>query len=75
MTDSSLLWTPSARATEATRLHQFLSDLVARGVVPPEVQDAHALQRWSVSHPEQFWAEVWRAADIMADGPGSKDAP
>jgi len=57
------------------RLAAFRQDLLARGVVPPDVTDAHALQRWSVEHLEAFWAEVWRAAQIMADGPGSADAP
>ncbi|WP_337172265.1 acetoacetate--CoA ligase [Gemmatimonas aurantiaca] len=75
MTDPSLLWKPSARDIAATRLQQFLNDLVARGVVPTGGRDAHALQRWSVTHPERFWAEVWRAAGIMADGPGTQDAP
>ncbi|HCT57467.1 MAG TPA: acetoacetate--CoA ligase [Gemmatimonas aurantiaca] len=69
------LWTPSADAVAATRLQQFLQDLTQREVVPAAVRDAHALQRWSVEHPERFWQEVWRAADIMADGPGPADAP
>lgn len=75
MTDSLPLWTPSADAVAATRLQQFLQDLTQREVVPAAVRDAHALQRWSVEHPERFWQEVWRAADIMADGPGPADAP
>jgi len=59
----------------SARLTAFRTDLIARGVVPPTVHDAHTLQRWSVAHPEAFWAEVWRAAGVVADGPGTPDAP
>jgi acetoacetyl-CoA synthetase len=69
------IWAPTPAQRSATRLHAFLAALRARGVVGPEVADAHALQRWSVEHLETFWAEVWRAADVLADGPGPSDAP
>src|SRR4051812_33407956 len=26
----------------------------------------HSLQRWSVENPESFWAEIWRAAHVIA---------
>ena len=54
---------------------QWLETLRASGVVPDVVRDAHAFQAWSVAHPEAFWAALWRAADIEADGPGPEDAP
>jgi acetoacetyl-CoA synthetase len=73
--DDRPLWEPSPADVANARLAEFRQDLLARGVVPPDVTDAHALQRWSVEHPETFWAEVWRAAQIMADGPGPADAP
>jgi acetoacetyl-CoA synthetase len=73
--DGAPLWTPSAGDVSGARLTAFLRDLRARGVVPAEVRDAHALQRWSVSHLDTFWAEVWRAAELMADGPGPSAAP
>jgi acetoacetyl-CoA synthetase len=53
----------------------FLRTLQARGVVPDAVREVHALQRWSVAHPERFWQAVWEAAGVMADGPGSPEAP
>lgn len=49
-----------------------------RGITPhgkDEVTNAHSFQRWSVEHPEVFWSEVWKAANIMADGPGSPEEP
>lgn len=74
-TDDRPLWEPSAADVANARLAAFRQDLLARGVVPPDVTDAHALQCWSVEHLEAFWAEVWRAAQIMADGPRLADAP
>jgi acetoacetyl-CoA synthetase len=59
----------------AARVTRFMAGLHAAGVLPPEVRDMHALQRWSVAHPEAFWAAVWRTADVRADGPGPADAP
>ncbi len=69
------IWSPTAEQVARARLHTFRLDLIARGVVPQTVADAHGLQAWSVRHPDSFWREIWRAADIQADGPGSPDAP
>lgn len=69
------IWVPTAEEIDAARLTAFRRGLIERGVAPASVTDAHALQRWSVSNPDAFWAEVWRAAEIMADGPGPVDAP
>lgn len=73
--DVTPIWTPSAETVESARLAQFRLDLVQRGVVDPTVGDAHALHRWSVEHTASFWAEIWRAAAIMADGPGLPESP
>ena len=73
--DDRPLWEPLPTDVANARLAAFRQELLTRGVVPPDVTDAHALQRWSVEHLEAFWAEVWRAAQIMADGPGPADAP
>ena len=69
------IWTPSTENVERARLTQFRRDLESRGIIDASVRDSHALQRWSVQQPASFWAEIWRAAGIMADGPGSSDAP
>ena len=69
------IWTPTAEAVARARMTQFRLAVQARGVVDASVGDTHALQRWSVDHPDAFWAEIWRAAAIMADGPGSPEAP
>ena len=69
------LWRPSREQVEAARLTTFLLDMRESGVVPADVRDAHALQRWSVAHLEAFWAAIWREAGVMADGPGPAQAP
>jgi acetoacetyl-CoA synthetase len=69
------LYAPTPEAASATRLADFLRTLQGAGIVPIEVTESHALQRWSVDHPEAFWSAVWRAADLRADGPGPAHAP
>lgn len=71
----SALWRPSTADVTASRLTTFLLDLRETGVIPPDVRDAHALQRWSVDHLEAFWAAIWREAGVLADGPGAAQAP
>ncbi len=69
------IWAPSPEQIASARLTVFLASLQSRGIVPAAVGDAHALQHWSAAHPAEFWAELWRAAELMADGPGPADAP
>lgn len=73
--DATPIWTPSIETVEGARITHFRRDLVQRGIIDPSVRDTHALQRWSVEHPASFWVEVWRAAAIMADGPGTLGSP
>ena len=75
MKDDIPLWTPSDSVVQHTRMYAFLRVLRDTGVIPTTVQTAHDFQRWSVQHLEVFWAEVWRAADVVADGPGPSHAP
>lgn len=69
------MWTPTLDAIASAQLTRFRHDLQSRGMIDATVADAHALQQWSVAYPERFWAELWRAAGIMADGPGTPEAP
>ncbi len=69
------LWIPSADRIARARLTQFREQLIADGIAPGEITDSHALQAWSVRHPERFWAAVWVAAAVQADGPGPTKAP
>jgi acetoacetyl-CoA synthetase len=69
------LWAPTPQQAQATRLDQFRRSLITSGLVPPTVQDSHALQEWSVASPSAFWRAVWHAAGVIAEGPGSPEAP
>jgi acetoacetyl-CoA synthetase len=60
------LFTPSAAAVADARVTAFIADLLDRGVLPGTVHDMHTLQHWSVAHLDTFWAEVWRAARVIA---------
>ena len=69
------IWTPTPAQVASARLTVFREQLISNGIIPSTVTDSGALQRWSVDHPAEFWQEVWRAANVIADGPGSADAP
>lgn len=69
------LFSPDTSHIANTRLDQFRRDLIARGLAPETVTDAHALQRWSVEHASAFWEACWRAAAVVGEGPGPSDAP
>ncbi len=72
---TSALYSPTADEIHATRLDAFRRSLIARGVAPEHVVDSHDLQQWSIAEPERFWAEIWREANVIADGPGPANAP
>jgi acetoacetyl-CoA synthetase len=69
------IWRPRAADVARANVSRFMVELQARGDLPADVRDMHALQRWSVEHPEHFWAACWRAAGIDAEGPGPAGAP
>ncbi len=69
------LWTPPKSGAQRTRMHAFIRALQDKRVLPADIETSHDFQRWSVGHLEAFWAEVWRAADVLADGPGPSHAP
>ena len=63
------IWRPSAARVADSNLTRFTACLNARrGLMLDRYEQLHA---WSVSHPEEFWTELARFADIRADwGPG-----
>ncbi len=61
----SELWRPSAARIADSNLTRFASCVSARRGLK---LDGYAeLYGWSVSHPEEFWTELARFADIRAD--------
>ena len=63
---SAPLWQPAADNVASARVTAFIAELHSRGVLPAHVHDMHTLQRWSVDNVESFWAEIWRAAAVIA---------
>jgi acetoacetyl-CoA synthetase len=74
--DAPPVWRPMADDVRASALQAFVTALahtepswagaIDLGGVSPEPAYA-ALHRWSVEHPERFWAAVWRHAGVVAD--------
>ena len=69
------IWTPEPTRVAASHLARFIATLRAHGVTLPEPTQPTAfaaLHAWSIAHPEEFWAAVWRdggvIADVAADG-------
>ena len=59
------IWRPSAARVADSNLTRFTACLNARkGLELDRYEQVHA---WSVAHPEEFWTELARFADIRAD--------
>ena len=61
------LWTPNADWTATTLLTRFSQAMQVRHGLAGT--DYATLHRWSVEHPEQFWAAVWEDAGVIASEP------
>lgn len=54
-------------APEGTQLAAFAKEASSRfGIRPENYADLH---RWSIEHPEQFWALVWELDGVVAERP------
>ncbi|MCC6929667.1 MAG: acetoacetate--CoA ligase [Gemmatimonadaceae bacterium] len=65
------LWRPSPERVSRSALWHFARQVQASEGVPCVADgqvDYAALHRWSVDHPERFWAAIWRLGGIVADG-------
>ena len=70
MTSDAVLWRPDAARANTSHLARLIQRLRDEGVTLARHDDAaafHSLHAWSVAHPEQFWAAVWRDAGVIAD--------
>ena len=61
----SEIWRPSAARIAESNLTRFTACLNARRSM--KLNGYEELYAWSVSHPEEFWTEVARFADVRAD--------
>ncbi len=65
MTDTPL-WTPSAADRAQAELTRFRARLRERHPDAGDITSYAALHRWSIDHPELFWAELWRFGGVIA---------
>jgi acetoacetyl-CoA synthetase len=59
------LWTPSQERLDQANLTRFMHSLEGK-TDQAFGGDYVTLQRWAVSHPREFWAEVWDFTGIIA---------
>ena len=70
MTSDAVLWRADPARANTSHLARLIQRLRDEGVTLAGHNDAAAFQSlhaWSVAHPEQFWAAVWRDAGVIAD--------
>jgi len=63
------LWEPSERAVEDAQLTQFARQVVRKRRL--ELNGYAEFYRWSVEHPEEFWADVWDFCGVVASRRGT----
>jgi acetoacetyl-CoA synthetase len=61
------LWTPSATDRAQAGLTRFRARLRERHPEAEDLTSYSALHRWSIDHPDLFWAELWRFGEVVAD--------
>jgi acetoacetyl-CoA synthetase len=61
----AVLWEPDETTVRDARVTDFIRWLEVRGVqAPGGYQD---LWQWSVTHPGEFWTEIWDYFDVLGD--------
>ena len=58
------LWTPSPERSQQSNMARFLEYIQRE--CDPHVISYRSLYRWSVTHPENFWPQVWAFCGIQA---------
>ena len=69
MTDDTpaVLWQPTTESKQATRLAAFAREAARRRGLDLDPTDYDAIWRWSVEHPEQFWADVAAWSGVIGE--------
>ena len=63
-----VLWQPSDGQIASTNLARYIEWLGRERELEFDVGDYRALQLWSSTEIEQFWASIWDYFDVQADG-------
>ena len=65
--ETAIVWTPSDRMLESSRMGRFIAWLEDQGLGP--FADYHALHRWSVEDLETFWQKAWDYCGLVCETP------
>lgn len=65
-----VLWRPSQQRIEHANITRFMRGLHETGKVTATNYDE--LYRWSIEHPDRFWASVWDFCGIIARSRGDR---
>ncbi|WP_200181750.1 acetoacetate--CoA ligase [Ectothiorhodospira mobilis] len=66
-TEAAILWQPGERERTRSAMARYRDWLEAQGY--GSFGDYQALHRWSISHPEDFWASLWTYTGVIASRP------
>ncbi|HEU4763185.1 MAG TPA: AMP-binding protein, partial [Gemmatimonadales bacterium] len=67
------IWTPSAADIARANLTAFLAAVRTEHPSAAGVDGFATLYDWSVRHPEEFWAAVWRFCGVVAEERPGRD--
>ncbi|MFI5311103.1 MAG: acetoacetate--CoA ligase [Gemmatimonadales bacterium] len=69
------IWVPDPQRAASSNLARFQRAVqAAESGAPPADAPYEAWHRWSVAHPAEFWASVWRFCGVVAE-PGGRPDP
>ncbi len=57
-----ILWQPTERYRKSSKMFEFLTRMSEKYHLPDN--EYYTVHKWSVEHPEQFWAEIWNYLQI-----------
>ncbi len=63
MMSDKLLWKPHPEKATKSQMQEFLLQIDNKYSLPQK--DYDHLHKWSVNHPDKFWAEFWKYANII----------
>jgi acetoacetyl-CoA synthetase len=70
-TGPEILWAPSAEMVERSPLTRYIRWLADEREL--QVEDYHALWRWSTAEIEEFWRTIWDHFEVMASGESQRE--
>jgi acetoacetyl-CoA synthetase len=66
MSEPKLLWKPAPERVAGSQMHEFLVRVADGHAID---RDWEALRRWSIEHPDAFWAEMLAYAGVEPSRP------